>query len=337
MGTWGAGPFENDGALDWVLQLKKSGDPDFPRNYLFGLDTDDRISAGDGERGVAAAETIAASRGRASGRLPSGLRRWLAVTGTQADDVTAELALRVVDRIAGDDSGLRWTWDEEDGTPWQDEIRDLRRRLRASKRSVDSEEFLPEVATRVGDVAQLLTSAGKSAYVQVINKTNTKSDLIRVMPDLYSPPLSDDALAVLVGGETYFMSQCSFRAVLNARGAQARGNYPVPPLLAGPQPLKLHLSVSSEPGGGIVTYQGQRMSADEFARIHPDIDQTMLADSANIPAPDTLLRMIECGWRPWMGDDYGWMYPEDPALPPIPPNRPAPYPPSAQAGNFILS
>jgi hypothetical protein len=37
--------------------------------------------------------------------------------------------------------------------------------------------------------------------------------------------------------------------------------------------------------------------------VHPDIDQTMLADASNIPSPGKLFRMIECEWRPGMGTD----------------------------------
>jgi hypothetical protein len=161
-------------------------------------------------------------------------------------------------------------------------------------------------------------------------------DLIRVMPDLFSPPLSEGSLAVLVGGETAFLSLGSFRAMLRLSVPSARGNFLVPGPCAGPQPLKKRLPVSRESGVGSVTYKGERLSADEFARLHPDIDQTMLADASNIPSPGKLLRMIECEWRPWMGTDNDWMYPEEAGELPQAPQRPAPYPSTAQPGKFLL-
>jgi hypothetical protein len=49
------------------------------------------------------------------------------------------------------------------------------------------------VRYRPGDVAQLLTSAGKVAYIQFTGRTEAPAfDLIRVMPGLFSPPLSED-------------------------------------------------------------------------------------------------------------------------------------------------
>jgi hypothetical protein len=157
------------------------------------------------------------------------------------------------------------------------------------------------------------------------------------MPGLFSPPLSEGSLAVLAGGETAFLSQGSFRAMLTLSGSSARGNFLVPGPCAGPQPLKHRLPVSREPGIGPVTYRGERLSADEFARLHPDIDQTMLADASTIPSPGKLLRKIECEWRPWMGTDDDWMYPEETSELPQAPQRPAPYPPTAQPGKFLLS
>jgi Domain of unknown function (DUF4259) len=30
MRAWGSAPFDNDGALDWALKLRRSGDRDYP-------------------------------------------------------------------------------------------------------------------------------------------------------------------------------------------------------------------------------------------------------------------------------------------------------------------
>ena len=230
-------------------------------------------------------------------------------------------------------------WDEGRGSLWHAGIADLRYRLRAPERDVappsrraEAEEY------RTGDVAQVLTSMGRVGYVQYIGRTDAPAfDLIRVMPGLYSPPLGDDSLAVLIGGETAFLSQGSFRAMLLLDGCLGKGNYPVPAPCSGPQPLKKRLPASLDASIGSIVYKGAKYSADEFARLYPDIDQTMVAAASIVPSPDKLLRKIECGWLPYMGTDDSWMYPEETGESPQAPARPAPYPSTAKPGKFLLA
>ncbi len=324
MGAWGSGPFENDSALDWVIELQRSADREFPLGVLHRLAAAGPGDGREGEVGVAAAETIAASRGWPAESLPGGVRDWLERTGGLAEASAAELALRAIDAIEGEASELRWLWDEVGDTEWRERMADLRERLAATAREVSLSPRPPEVQVRVGDVVQLLTSAGQAAYVQFIGEDDRGLDLIRVLPGLFSVPPWGDGLAALIGGDTAFLSLGLFRGMPSLAGSQHKGNYPIPPPLRGPQPLKL----KPTEGGGSVSYQGRTMPAEEFARLHPDIDQTMLADWATVPFPDTLLGMIEREWRPWMGDnDF-----EDGRPPP----RPAPYPPTARQGKFLL-
>jgi hypothetical protein len=334
MGAWGPGPFENDTAMDWVQKLRKSNDPGSPLGVLRKLDGVGPLATRAAETGIAAAEAVAASRGQPAEEVPADLLEWLRTSGARADSAAAELALRVVDAIE-DDSELQLLWDEADGSPWHAGIADLRRRLRAQEQNVSLPPRRAAVRYRTGDVAQLHTSTGKVAYIQLVGRTGAPAfDLIRVMPGLFSPPLSEGSLAVLIGGETAFLSQGPFSAMAALEGFVARGNFLVPDPCAGPQPLK---HGPSESGVGSVSYKGERLSADEFARSHPEIDQTMIADASDIPFPESLLRRIECEWRPWMGTDDDWMYPEETEQPPQAPQRPAPYPPTAQLGKFLLS
>ena len=337
MGAWGPGPFENDTAMDWVRELRESGDPGYPLAALRKLDGVGPLARRAAEIRMAAAEAVAASRGRSAEEVPSGVLQWLRASGARADAAGAELALRVTDAIE-DDSELQLLRDEGDGSLWHAGVADLRRRLGAPERDVSLPPPRTEVRYRTGDVAQLLASTGQVAYIQLIGRTDAPAlDLIRVMPGLFSPPLSESSLAVLTGGETAFLSQGSFPAMLKLSGSLARGNFLVPAFCAGPQPLKQRPPVSRESGVGPVTYKGEKFSADEFALLHPDIDQTMLANASIIPSPGKLLRKIECEWRPWMGTDDEWMLPEETGELPQAPHRPAPYPPTAQPGKFLLS
>ena len=336
MGAWGPGPFENDEAMDWVGELRRSEDPGYPLAVLRNLDGVGPLAGRSAEIGIAAAEAVAASRGQSAEGVPTGVLEWLRASGARADRAAAELALRVIDAIEAD-SGLQLLWDEVDGSIWHAAMADLRRRLRARRRDVSLPPRRAQVQYRTGDVGQLMTSTGQVAYIQLASRTDGPAlDLIRILPGLFSPPLGESSLAVLVGGETAFLSQGSFRAMLALNGSVARGNFLVPGPCAGPQPLKYQMPLSRKPGVGSVTYKGEQLSAGEFAQLHPDIDQTMLTDASIIPSPGKLLRRIECEWRPWMGTDDDWMFPDEAGEPPQAPPRPAPYPPTAQPGKFVI-
>jgi hypothetical protein len=340
VGTWGPGPFENDPAMDWALEAGRSRDPDLPERLLRRVDGASWIIALDGTKAVAAAETIAASRGHAAERLPDEIHRWLKAANPLPDATTAELALRVLAKVQGEDSELRALWEEVDDSRWRGALDDLCRRLREPARpvitSLQARRQDPGPAG-IGDVIQLVTSTGQAAYVQFVGRGERPGhDLIRIMPGCSGPPLDDAGLASLSAGDTEFFSQGSFRLLMGLTGSQARGSYPVPAPSTGPQPLKFSRTSAQEPGGGPVTYAGQSFSAEEFARLHPDIDQTMLTESDAVPSPGTLLRMIERDWRPWMADDDDMFLADDPGPAPAVPQRPAPYPATAQPGKFLL-
>ena len=102
MGAWGPGPFENDAAMDWVRELRKSGDPGYPLAVLRQLDGVGPLATRAAETGMAAAEAVAASRGQPAEGVPSGVLEWLRASGARADAAGAELALRVIDAIEAD-------------------------------------------------------------------------------------------------------------------------------------------------------------------------------------------------------------------------------------------
>jgi hypothetical protein len=130
MGAWGAGSFENDDAMDWVIGLAERSRDAVLREALTPVATaDDRyLEAPDCSIAIAAAEAVAAARGHPNVALPAEVAGWV----RNKPEVTADLvvlARSAVDRIAGK-SELRDLWNESDSAEaWRAAMTDLRARL----------------------------------------------------------------------------------------------------------------------------------------------------------------------------------------------------------------
>jgi Domain of unknown function (DUF4259) len=134
MGAWGAGSFDNDDAVDWVGDLGRSADGRLIRAALDAvgrLDPADYLEAPDASVAVAAAEVVAALRGRPAADLPQEVTTWVQAHGRSgvADDLRAA-ARAAVARVEAS-SELRDLWDETDdaGAAWRQQLGDLLARL----------------------------------------------------------------------------------------------------------------------------------------------------------------------------------------------------------------
>jgi len=130
MGAWGAGSFENDDAMDWVIELAaSSGDAVLHEALVPIASSEDRyLEAPDCSVAIAAAEAVAAARGHPSESLPEEVAGWVDAKPIVATEL-AVLARTAVERIV-DKSELRDLWDESDSAEaWQDAMTDLRKRL----------------------------------------------------------------------------------------------------------------------------------------------------------------------------------------------------------------
>ena len=136
MSAWGRGSFENDSALDWVSDLQEYDDLDLVVSTLEQAIDDDLIRYGDGfvdtynvDTTIAAAEVVAALRGRPSEALPPALTEWIQRHSLHVDTNITELAIRIVTRALNTyELGDLWaeqTYYEE----WKRVIEDLRLRL----------------------------------------------------------------------------------------------------------------------------------------------------------------------------------------------------------------
>ncbi len=134
MGAWGAGPFDNDTALDWVWELDESSDLDVVRVAITSVTVETGYLDSDVAcRGLAACEVLAASHGFARPGLSDHVTQWQSRSGPQSDSDLVRQALLALDRIQGDGSELRELWVESSGgAEWSRENQDLRVRLEAS-------------------------------------------------------------------------------------------------------------------------------------------------------------------------------------------------------------
>jgi hypothetical protein len=116
MGAWGTGVFENDGALDFLAELRDTAPAEraaFVRERLGeAADEDDYLEVDSGQHAVAAAAVVAAVRsGTGQASVDTGIPT---AELPPADPDLVSLALRALDRVAADDSEWHELWAEGD-------------------------------------------------------------------------------------------------------------------------------------------------------------------------------------------------------------------------------
>ena len=136
MGAWGTDSFANDDAMDWVADLEETRDLSAVRAALDAVTEREApyIDAPLGSVAIAAAEVVAALRGRAHTGLPDEVSEWVRVVDGAVDPALVTLAARAVHAVVDDParSELRDLWNEaagEDLLAWQASVADLQQRL----------------------------------------------------------------------------------------------------------------------------------------------------------------------------------------------------------------
>ncbi|HXI69343.1 MAG TPA: DUF4259 domain-containing protein [Verrucomicrobiae bacterium] len=151
MGAWGAGSFQNDWALDWLGDLRESGNsllivetlsrvvqhggtkyspPSLlerlrgRRHHTDWLDAD--VSSG----ALAAAEIVAAWLGHPPAKLPDGVIEWVQQHLSSLNPDIVPLARQAVN-IVRTNSELKDLWEEGDATEWHQVVQDLDKRLQS--------------------------------------------------------------------------------------------------------------------------------------------------------------------------------------------------------------
>lgn len=132
MGTWGAGSFDNDTALDWLDVLARLGVEALEIAFQTIAEEDEHIESDQAQIALAAAEVVAAARGHASSELPGEAREWVDAHRSAVDPSFVSAATDAVNRVHAK-SDLREMWEEGGWSAWESAVSDLRARLDASR------------------------------------------------------------------------------------------------------------------------------------------------------------------------------------------------------------
>jgi Domain of unknown function (DUF4259) len=133
MGAWGLGTFENDDALDWAAGFRHAPSARLLRDaFAAVIGVDGYLERDPGSYALAAAEVVAAIKGKPCRDMPPALRDWAAANRDVATPDFVASALAAIDRVTvATSSEIAELWAEGSDAPaWAARIDDLRQRLR---------------------------------------------------------------------------------------------------------------------------------------------------------------------------------------------------------------
>jgi Domain of unknown function (DUF4259) len=133
MGAWGIGVFENDDAMNWAVDFQRApSDQSLREAFEAVTAVEDYLERDPGSYALAAAEVLAAARGKPCRDIPQALRDWAAANASIATPDLLSQALAAIDRTMVEDSSeVAELWSEtKDAAAWVMQIDELRQRLR---------------------------------------------------------------------------------------------------------------------------------------------------------------------------------------------------------------
>jgi hypothetical protein len=152
MGTWGDGPFDDDGASDWVYELEAAADWRVIETALLqaaDVSSDAYLEADVGQRAWAAAAVVAAVDDPTIA-LPDEVSAWLTrFRDTRPEDLCA-LGLKALRRVLGSKSELAELWRESgEETTWRANVEKIAAKLGGASGSGEETEPGSAEDTRV--------------------------------------------------------------------------------------------------------------------------------------------------------------------------------------------
>ena len=135
MGCWAITPFDNDDAMDWLVELTAQ-DGLAPIESAFRSAQEaatSSLEAPEGAQALAAAEVVAAALGQASASATAQptLVEWLDRVRPTLSPPLIQNAIKAVERVLANKSELKELWeDTEDFDQWKSDVESLLLRLR---------------------------------------------------------------------------------------------------------------------------------------------------------------------------------------------------------------
>ena len=133
-GAWDTGPFDNDDALDWVWELVESDDLSVVRSALFeAAQSRGYLEAPTASMAIAAAEVVAALKGKSREDLPAEVGDWIRENQQDVpEDVVAAARDAISRAMDGESSELAQLWSESGrlADAWRSDLQNLLSRLK---------------------------------------------------------------------------------------------------------------------------------------------------------------------------------------------------------------
>ena len=132
MGAWSEDAFGNDTACDWAGDFCDDPSMDRVVQALNEVFADDYIDSDVGAEALAACEVIARLQGHFGyqNAYTEDIDAWCKGFGERPTEEHKDLAVRVIERLLGEDSELQELWDEDgENQDWHQEMESLRARI----------------------------------------------------------------------------------------------------------------------------------------------------------------------------------------------------------------
>ena len=133
MGTWGIKTFEDDGALDWAMDLVQMKDDTLLKKSLNPKEVDGYLEAPDGVYILCASEVIAGIAGKPRSSLPDNVGLWIAEHKKLNIAPLITVAIVRLQRVLAKQSELDelWVENKEDYSTWKENVIELSQILKS--------------------------------------------------------------------------------------------------------------------------------------------------------------------------------------------------------------
>jgi hypothetical protein len=135
VGTWGTGPFDNDEALDWVIELLADDTTESIRTpLLMAASSGGELEPWQSQRAVASAAVVAAAVSGVTEGLPVEAEEWLHGGAGLVDDDAVAAAMRALAVVLAAEVEREMWLRPEDAATWRSGVERVRASLSVDQR-----------------------------------------------------------------------------------------------------------------------------------------------------------------------------------------------------------